>query len=48
MIDNRFRILLTPCRQYPIDAGANYTYTYTPLQHGQYWYVGMAINRRQA
>lgn len=23
--------------QYPIDPGATYTYTYTPLQHGQYW-----------
>ncbi|KAJ9116413.1 hypothetical protein QFC22_004855 [Naganishia vaughanmartiniae] len=24
--------------QYPIDPGATYTYTYTPLQYGQYWY----------
>jgi hypothetical protein len=23
--------------QYPIDPGATYTYTYTPLQYGQYW-----------
>ena len=36
---SRHQLTISEHRQYPIDPGATYTYTYTPLQHGQYWYA---------